>query len=121
LTHKGKILLVKGWLGDGSWSLPGGGLHKNETFMNGAIREINEELSLKLSENQLRLLGEIKVFKNNYYVKLVVFKCALERLPTINVRKTEIAEITWANKADLNILPLTISTRAILARWSKQR
>lgn len=48
LVHDDKILVVKAWLGDGRWQLPGGGLHSDEDPAIGAQRELFEETALML-------------------------------------------------------------------------
>src|SRR4051812_17481145 len=47
-----EILLVRGWLSTGQWSLPGGGLHKNEDPVAGAQREVAEEVGISLTASQ---------------------------------------------------------------------
>jgi len=41
-NSKTKVLLVKN-VGNGSWSLPGGAVEKDETLEQAAIREVKEE------------------------------------------------------------------------------
>lgn len=43
-----QILMVRHWLGPGGWDLPGGGIKRGETAMQAAIRELHEELAIKL-------------------------------------------------------------------------
>ena len=49
----GEILVVRGWLGSGKWMLSGGGLHKNESPVDGAVREVREETGLTLTPQDL--------------------------------------------------------------------
>lgn len=51
------VLLVKGWLSDGRWGLPGGGLHAHEEPVAGAIRETFEETGVRLEPASLKNLG----------------------------------------------------------------
>ena len=41
------ILLVSGWLNDGRWQLPGGGVKRRENFAKAALREMEEEVGIK--------------------------------------------------------------------------
>ncbi len=51
------VLLIqrKAYPGKGLWALPGGFINPNERAVDAAIRELNEETNIKLSENTLRL------------------------------------------------------------------
>lgn len=54
--QSGHVLLIKRKEspGKGLWALPGGHLNNNETFLEGAIRELREETALKVPEKVLR-------------------------------------------------------------------
>lgn len=60
VVQSGNILLVKrgAMPGKGLWALPGGFLNQNETFLEGAIRELKEETKLKVPVPVLK--GSIK-------------------------------------------------------------
>lgn len=54
----GKVLLVRQSYGSSGWRLPGGAVKRGETTKEAALREVNEELGLRLQENgSARLLG----------------------------------------------------------------
>lgn len=57
LIANDRILLTRGTLSGGKWSLPGGGIHHGENATLGACREIYEELGIVLSADQLRELA----------------------------------------------------------------
>ena len=54
--QSGHVLLIQRGdsPGKGLWALPGGHLNNNETFLEGAIRELREETELKVPEKVLR-------------------------------------------------------------------
>ncbi len=52
----GKILLVRGRFSRQEWALPGGGVNRNESYEQAAVRETLEEIGLKIYN--LRYLGE---------------------------------------------------------------
>ncbi|MEK7602648.1 MAG: NUDIX hydrolase [Patescibacteria group bacterium] len=120
MKHAGKILLVRGWLSDGCWSLPGGGLHRNEEAKSAARRELFEELGISTHPEELKVYGEIKVFQDDYKTNYFVFRHSLNVEPEIVRQWHEIADFRWVSKNELINLSLCISTKAILARWSKQ-
>lgn len=43
--------------GEGTWTMPGGKLHFQETFEGGAIRETREETGIQLQESDLKLIS----------------------------------------------------------------
>jgi ADP-ribose pyrophosphatase YjhB (NUDIX family) len=59
IIDDGKVLLLRrantGWL-DGYYDLPAGHLEKEETFKEGAVRELEEETKLKVLPEDLRLI-----------------------------------------------------------------
>lgn len=57
LVAKGQVLLTRGTLSAGDWSLPGGGVHRGEDVAIGACREIYEELGFVLSADQVKELA----------------------------------------------------------------
>jgi ADP-ribose pyrophosphatase YjhB (NUDIX family) len=54
IWHQGKILLVRNSYVD-YYSLPGGYLKANETARDAALRELTEELSIRILPNELRM------------------------------------------------------------------
>lgn len=56
VIQSGHVLLIqrKKAPGKGLWALPGGHLNVNETFLNGALRELYEETQIKVPEKVLR-------------------------------------------------------------------
>lgn len=59
IYHDNKVLLVKNWLGEQKWTLPGGGIKKSESSRRALCREIEEELTIKLQEDDLIYIGEV--------------------------------------------------------------
>lgn len=52
----GKILLVRSRFSRQKWALPGGGVKYNESYEQAAVREVLEEVGLRV--HNLRYLGE---------------------------------------------------------------
>ncbi len=52
VLDEGRILLSR-YIGDGRWSLPGGGIHFGESPRQALLRELHEETGLPLSDPQL--------------------------------------------------------------------
>ena len=64
----GKILLVRGRFSRQEWALPGGGVNRNESYEQAAVRETLEEIGLKI--HNLRYLG--KANSHESYAKFSV-------------------------------------------------
>jgi 8-oxo-dGTP pyrophosphatase MutT (NUDIX family) len=57
LSDDGRVLLVLHTYGPRRWELPGGGLHRHETPLEGVRREVREELSVELPDPKLIAVG----------------------------------------------------------------
>lgn len=108
VRHQDKILVVKSWLGRGKWDLPGGGLHKNEAPSVGAVRELREELGLKISPGEVAILKEeeFKVGLVRYpaYYMVITLK---EPPSSLKLQMYEIVEARWVDAIELKDLPMT--------------
>lgn len=91
-----KILFVRNWLGENSFNLPGGGIKTGEESKQAAIREVEEETGLKLSANQLKLVGN-NIALNEYGIKYIADCYTLELPKTVNTSSLhlEIIESVW--------------------------
>lgn len=111
------VLLIRTWHGTGEWSLPGGGIHKNEKKELAATRELLEETSIALGTDQLRALGtkmhtEYKlIFTCHYFVaepkEAIIAK---PRLP-------EVLETQWVRIDELAKYRLGPDTRHALSAY----
>jgi len=89
LSHDGRILLVQHTYGPRRWELPGGGLHRGETPLDGIRREIREELSLELGDARLVAQGR-QVNRS-----ISVFAAELTTPAAISPDEREIARVQW--------------------------
>lgn len=100
----GKILVVRGWLGTGKWMLAGGGLHKHELAIDGAVREVREETGLALKPQDLQPLKQ-----ETYRFRGIKFPCHyfvadLSGEPknyTLHPQPTEISRAEWIAPSEL--------------------
>ena len=83
LIYKDQLFLTKNWLGDQkTWRLVGGGVHEREEYLNGLIRECQEEINLKLDPKELKpIIGPMKHPKG-YEFTIFRYDCKTE--PKIN-------------------------------------
>lgn len=97
---EGKILITQRNLKKsqgGLWEFPGGKIEKGETREEAIIREIKEELTIKI--NVESYLGE-KVFEYpEKSINLIALNC---RVKSGNIYLTEHEEARWVEKEELN-------------------
>lgn len=90
-----EILMVKGWYGSGRWSLPGGGLHKNEDPAIGASRELLEETGIVMDPRQLEFLTQIDRKTNAVTYKIEAYFVNIDQKPSTKKQKIEIVDLKW--------------------------
>lgn len=94
----GDILLVKNRFSRQKWTLPGGGVNRNESYEQAAARETLEEVGLKI--HNLRYLG--KANSHESYAKFSVRVFAAHAYDCDIKCNFEIMEARWFN---MNYLP----------------
>lgn len=114
IAYNGKILLLKDWLGDGSWSLPGGGLHRGEESKRGAIREVYEETGLKIKLSDLEPRGTIYAKSAGVSVTLHCFSVSLKQSPHITLQRHEISDCIWIRPRDVSKIKMNSTVRRII-------
>ena len=90
-----EVLLVKGWLSTGMWSLPGGGAHKNELPQAVAARELSEETGIIAPESSLVKLGSYRYSKHWFNYHSDLFYVLLPKKPELKLRTIEIYKAQW--------------------------
>lgn len=122
LRYGDEVLVLKGWLGTGSWMLPGGGIHEGEEPMVAALRELKEETGIVLKTNQLIYQGkhwalESSGLKYTYHL----FIGQVDERFDLTLQDNEISDGKWVNKDELLAdYKLARTTRHILETWFKR-
>ena len=94
----GDILLVKNRFSRQEWALPGGGVNRNESYEQAAVRETLEEIGLNI--HNLRYLG--KANSHESYAKFSV-RVFVAHASDYDIRcNFEMMEARWLN---MNYLP----------------
>lgn len=94
----GRILLVRSRFSRQEWALPGGGVDRNESYEQAAVREVLEEVGLKI--HNLLYLG--KANSHESYVKFSV-RVFVAHASDYDIKcNFEIMEARWLN---MNYLP----------------
>ncbi len=102
LNSKGEILIQKRneklKRNPGKWSFTGGAVDTNETSLEGACREVKEELGIDVQENEIEYLLSFKREKGFVDVWLVKKDVAIKE---ISLQAEEVAEAKWVNLHEL--------------------
>ncbi len=102
LMSGGKILVVRVWLSDGKWRLPGGGLHDGEDPAEGITRELREETGISVEIESLTLLADEPFKEYGFRFRNVYFSAELDTLPLTHNQKFEISDAKWMSPEELN-------------------
>ena len=78
-----QILLVRVWIDDGRWSLPGGGKHRSEESVAAAQRELREETGIEVQAKDLKFLGMADVSDVDVRYESPAFAMHLSSRPKI--------------------------------------
>jgi 8-oxo-dGTP pyrophosphatase MutT (NUDIX family) len=98
IVHEGDIVVLRTWLaGNTKWGMPGGGKHKDETPVQGAIREVREEVGIELKPEQLRLLFTTMFHDKGFRFPCYYFVAELSERTSFTRQKHEIADIRWVD------------------------
>lgn len=91
-----ELLLVKNWLSNDRWALPGGGLESGEEPLHAAIREVGEELGISLEPELLEQLGlHQSVGNDGLKSSFYLFAVEVAGKPATMLRKYEIMDARW--------------------------
>lgn len=104
VTSKNQILLQRSHLGLQKWSLPGGGINKNETALQAAKRETYEETNVALKESDLGQIGFRRLPPKKRWpsMDITFFSARLKKPEQPKVtHKFEIMEVKWFKLDDL--------------------
>lgn len=118
ITFGDKILVQKG-IGDEVWEFAGGHLHAEEEPQEGLIREVEEELGLKI-ENVQPLLVKRSFHRKTGSYRVLIFYTARALSDTFVIDPQEVEEAKWVSKEELKDLPWFDDCRAAVTEFLKQ-
>ena len=115
ITCKGKLLLERR-RDSNTWGLVGGGVKKTETEEQAMVREIYEELGLRIPKEQLVRLrsygepGRIAAYRDGsiWRMVIVVFGLDLEEEPKMKI-SSESKELRFFSKEELKNIEIVIT------------
>ena len=123
ITCQGKLLLEKRRDSD-TWGLVGGGVKKSETELQAIVREIWEELGLRIKPQQLRKLsvygepGRIAAFRDGsiWRMVIVVFGLELPEMPELII-SAESKDLRFFSKEELRDIEIVVTHSDIVEDW----
>ncbi len=115
ITCKGKLLLEKRADCD-IWGLVGGGVKKQETGLQAIVREVREELGLRISPTQFRKIavygkpGRIAAYRDGsvWQMVIVVYAMELEEEPVMRISR-ESKELRFFSKEELKNVEIVVT------------
>jgi len=117
VKYKDKFLLVKLNYAHRRWTIPGGGVSRNESYFDAAVREIKEETGLDAKE--LVLIG-----KYNHVIEYKKDRVEVYFAEVLNDKlKIDLVEIKEANWFARDTLPInrTLQTNAIFKLYDEYK
>ena len=103
LNSKGELLIQKRadnrLRNPGKWAFTGGMVDKGETSLNGAVRELKEELGIEVTEEKMDFIISFKREHVFVDVWLLQYDIAIEDLI---LQREEVSEAKWVSISELN-------------------
>lgn len=115
----GQVLVIKSWLGNGYWGLPGGGIKRRETAPTAAARELREEIGLVVPPEQLQHFDSRLLRENGLSYQMECFSLVLPSKPDLHLQRLEIAEVNWLPLSEIGTEPTELSLQTGVTTWLK--
>ena len=123
ITCQGKLLLERRRDSD-TWGLVGGGVKKTETELQAIVREVREELGLRIPAERFRKLavygepGRIAAYRDGsiWRMVIVVFGLDFPEMPEMRI-SSESKEIRFFTKEKLRDIEIVITHSDIVEDW----
>jgi 8-oxo-dGTP diphosphatase len=112
--HGEEVLAVRTSYMGGIWSFPGGGVKRGETPEAAALREIEEEVGLRVAPESLRLAIDHTSRWHYRLDRVRIFEARLAERPPVRIDNREIVAARWMTAEGLVRQPIAPHVRAYL-------
>jgi len=102
LVHDNKVLVVRGWIGNGRWGLPGGGVHRGEDHLRGVLRELAEETGICLPAFRLKFLLHNTYRDMGFRFPCYYYVAELDEPTPVRRQRAELSSLEWVEYSKLN-------------------
>lgn len=114
ITCKDEVLLTVDWLSAHHQNrLPGGGIKRGEDAKLAVSRELEEEIGLKTSINELKPLINNKIDSHKGF-EYYLFSLNLNKKPKIKTSNFEVLYTVWVSRHDINKYKLGLEAEQAL-------
>jgi 8-oxo-dGTP pyrophosphatase MutT (NUDIX family) len=118
-----ELLLIRSDFGLRRWSVPGGGIKRSETAVDGAVRELREEVGIRVKPSQLHELTQTTKgygLLNWPRIHFVFFTVRLNKKPTLTLQKYEVTESHWLPLDKLSTANITPEALEVIREGALQ-
>ncbi|MDB5177075.1 MAG: ADP-ribose pyrophosphatase [Candidatus Saccharibacteria bacterium] len=102
-NEKNEVLLLKGVISHRRWTLPGGGMNRNETAVAAARRELHEETGILAPESAFKYIRTLSKPEINIPFRAPLFRITVHKdeLPQKMVNPLEVTTLDWFDRHNL--------------------
>ena len=104
MNDNGQILLTQRKADDtfpGMWEPTAGSILLGETSLEGARRELEEELGIKMMKNEGKVIGGARRDQYHDFFDVCLFEKDIN-IEEIDIKESEVADVKWVNKTEFD-------------------